>query len=79
MTTPIRPGIPTPVQPPQRSGAVSDAQRAFFQAALQGVQPATPTATRPAVTPTVQTQAAPSQAAAEPQAIRVGRYLDIRV
>lgn len=70
-------GIP-PQLPAQRSDAARAAQRAFFQAALQGVQPTAPT---PA--PTAK-PAAPIQTVAptlaEPQRyLRPGSRLDIKV
>lgn len=71
-------GAAAPVQP-QRPEAVRAAQRAFFQAALQGVQPVAPTpaqTTRPAAT--VQPQAAAPSA--EPQRyLRPGSLVDIKV
>ena len=90
MTTPIRPGFPQALPTPQRSNAALEAQRAFFQSALQGtaapvrpapqaaVQAAVQTAPPRAVT-VVTTPTAQASAPDEAQAVRPGRYLDIRV
>lgn len=74
-------GLPA-VQPTQRNETVRAAQRAFFQAALNGVAPSEPT--RPvAAQPTARTTSAPAAqpaADAEPtRYARPGSLLDIRV
>lgn len=72
-------GVPAPVQP-QRPEGVRAAQRAFFQAALQGVQPAAPTRAAPTARPAATVQPQTTAPAAEPQRyLRPGSLLDIKV
>ena len=88
MTTPIRPGFPSPTPPAApRSNAALDAQRAFFQAALQGTAAPVAQTTRPVTSPAASmpaqaVRATPAPTIDQPDentGVRLGRYLDIRV
>ncbi len=62
---------------PARSEAVKTAQRAFFQAALNGVEPVA--AAQPRVAPTVAVQPTRSDTAPPSRLLRPGSLLDIKV
>ena len=62
---------------PVRREAVQAAQRAFFQAALNGAEPAS--ATQPRGAPAVAVQAARSDAPPSGRLLRPGSLLDIKV
>ena len=69
--------VPQARTTPARSEAVKAAQRAFFQAALNGIEPtATP---QPRVTPTLRVQPAASDATPPSRLLRPGSLLDIKV
>ena len=70
--------IPQARTTPARSEAVKAAQRAFFQAALNGVEPVAATA-QPRVAPTAPVQPARFDAAPPSRMLRPGSLLDIKV
>ena len=69
--------VPQARTTPARSEAVKAAQRAFFQAALNGVEPVA--AVQPRIAPTVEVQ--PNRPSATPPSrlLRPGSLLDIKV
>ncbi len=69
--------VPQTGATPARSEAVKAAQRAFFQAALNGVGPVT--VVQPPVSPTVKVQAARPEANPPSRLLRPGSLLDIKV
>ena len=69
--------VPQARTTPARSEAVRAAQRAFFQAALNGVEPAA--APQPRVTPTAPAQPVRSEVGPPSRMLRPGSLLDIKV
>ena len=75
--------LATQVRPtPARSDAVKAAQRAFFQAALNGVEPAgavAPQVSQPRVAPAMAVQATRPDGTPPSRLLRPGSLLDIKV
>ncbi|WP_174301452.1 hypothetical protein [Caulobacter sp. S45] len=69
--------VPQARSTPARSEAVKAAQRAFFQAALDGVAPAA--AVQPRITPAVKVQPTGSDTTPPSRLLRPGSLLDIKV
>ena len=69
--------VPQTRATPARSEAVKAAQRAFFQAALNGVEPAA--AAQPRVAPTVAVQPTRPETNPPSRLLRPGSLLDIKV
>ena len=70
--------VPQAHATPARSEAVKAAQRAFFQAALNGVEPVA-SAAQPRVAPTAPALSVRSDAAPPNRLLRPGSLLDIKV